>query len=334
MKRKFVLANLLYIAFIVLVLEILTAPTQSEHLTSPSTSTDLIPTQFDNENLLEKIHAYAQENNSPPLDAKTDPVWKLVPGYNGLDIDIEESYLNMWQTEKFDTRRIVYKETSPKIHFKDLPPAPIYKGNPEKPMISFLINVAWGDEFIPPILETLKKQEVKATFFFDGSWVKKNPDLAKNIYNEQHEIGNHAYSHPDLASSSSDKTMRELKMTNDVIEASLGVTPKWFAPPSGSFNDNTVKIARDLNMFTILWTVDTVDWKKPDTSQMVQRVVSEVHNGAMILMHPTKPTSEGLEQMIVEIQKRGYKLGTVSDMMGEKRILPESENDSTEPTID
>lgn len=332
MKRKFVLANLLYIAFVVLVLEIMTAPTKPEHITQPSTATNLIPTQFENENLLEQIHAYAQENTAPPLDAKIDRVWKLVPGYNGLDIDIEESYLNMWETEKFDEKRIVYQETSPKIHFKDLPPSPIYKGNPEKPMVTFLINVAWGDEFIPLILETLKKHEVKATFFFDGSWVKKNPDLAKTIYNEHHEIGNHAYSHPDLAASSTEKTMRELKMTNDIIEETVGVKPKWFAPPSGSFKDDTVKIAHSLDMFTILWTVDTVDWQKPNTSQMVQRVVSEVHNGAMILMHPTKPTSEGLEQMIVEIQKKGYKLGTVSNMMDEKRILPESKRNSTEPT--
>ena len=80
----------------------------------------------------------------------------------------------------------------------DLDPQPIYRGNPEKPMVALLINVAWGNEYIPKILKTLNDHEAKATFFLDGSWGKKNPDLALMIYEEGHEIGNHAYSHPDL----------------------------------------------------------------------------------------------------------------------------------------
>ena len=73
-------------------------------------------------------------------------------------------------------------------------------------------------------------------------------------------------------------------------------------------------------MRTILWTVDTVDWKKPATSEMIARVVSGVSNGAMVLMHPTKATFEGLETMIIEIKGKGLRLGTVSDLMSEKRI--------------
>ena len=73
-------------------------------------------------------------------------------------------------------------------------------------------------------------------------------------------------------------------------------------------------------MYTILWTVDTVDWKKPSTSEMVHRVLSEVENGSMILMHPTKPVAEGLENMIDAIEKKGLQLGTVSELMSENRI--------------
>lgn len=322
MKTKFLLANFLFIAFIVLILEIITTPHETEQANHHPVEKSIIPTQFENENLLEQIHAYANQYNTPPIDAKIDRVWKLIPGYNGLNINIEESYLNMWPDEQFDENKMIYEETSPKVHFSDLPPSPIYKGNPEKPMVTFLINVAWGNEFIPPILETLKKHDVKATFFFDGSWTKKNPDLAKAIHNDKHEIGNHAYSHPDLKTFSNEQTMNELKRTNDIIEETLNVKPKWFAPPSGSFKDETIKIAHKLDLFTILWTTDTIDWRNPNPSEMANRVVSEVHNGTMILMHPTKSSAEGLEQMITEIQKKGYQLGTVSDMMDEKRILP------------
>jgi len=187
-------------------------------------------------------------------------------------------------------------------------------------MVALLINVAWGNEYIPGILEALNDSKVKATFFFDGSWVNKNPKLAKMISKEGHEIGNHAYSHPDLQKRSKDETIEELQKTNDVIQATIGMKPMWFAPPSGSFNMTTVDVAHELDMKTILWTVDTVDWKKPDTAEMVNRVVSKVDNGSMVLMHPTKPVAEGLGTMIADIKAKGYKLGTVSDLMSEKRI--------------
>ena len=103
-------------------------------------------------------------------------------------------------------------------------------------MVAFLINVAWGNEYIPEILKVLNEQQIKATFFFDGSWVKKNPDLAKMIKEAGHEIGNHAYSHPDLKQRSVAQTTEELKKTNDVIEGNPWYNTKWFAPPSGSFN--------------------------------------------------------------------------------------------------
>ena len=265
--------------------------------------------EANNDELIKKISAYSDQHKIEPIDAKIDRVWKAIPGYNGLEVDIEASYKNMKPSTDIDTNKIIFKEISPKIHLNDLEPSPIYRGNPEKPMVSLLINVAWGNEYIPGILKTLKDSQVKATFFFDGSWVKNNPDLATMISLEGHEIGNHAYSHPDLKQRSRDETMDELKKTNDVIEATLGIKPIWFAPPSGSFNQETILVANELGMKTILWTVDTVDWKKPATSEMVMRVVSGVSNGSMVLMHPTKAVFEGLETMIIEIKGKGISTG-------------------------
>ncbi|MBD7908019.1 polysaccharide deacetylase family protein [Sporosarcina gallistercoris] len=266
------------------------------------------------------IESYAKDYEVKPIDAKIDRVWKAIPGYNGLTVDVEKSYQKMLDSNDFNTDHLVFKEVPPKIHLDDLPPSPIYKGNPEKPMAALLINVAWGEEYIPSMLNTLKQAEVKATFFFDGSWVKRNPDILTRISMEGHEIGNHAYSHPNLANRSRQETVTELSKTNEVIEATLGVKPQWFAPPSGSFNQTTIDVAHDLKMKTILWTVDTVDWKKPDTTEMVTRVLSKVENGSMILMHPTQPTSDGLETIIEGTKKKGMKLGTVSELMSEERV--------------
>ncbi|WNS75643.1 polysaccharide deacetylase family protein [Bacillus sp. DTU_2020_1000418_1_SI_GHA_SEK_038] len=288
----------------------------SDHEVVLTTSSEM---NEDNQ-LYREIKAYSDQHYIEPIDAKVDRIWKAIPGYNGLSVDINASYKKMKTSGEFNKNDIVFKEISPNVHLEDLGPQPIYRGNPEKPMIAFLINVAWGNEYIPGMLDVLKKHQTKATFFFDGSWVKKNPDLAKLIKEAGHEIGNHAYSHPNLQQRSEGETMMELKKTNDVIKETLGITPVWFAPPSGSFNQITIQVANRLHMKTILWTVDTVDWKKPAASEMVRRVVSKVENGSMVLMHPTKPTAEGLESMITEIKSKGYKLSTVSELMSEKRV--------------
>ncbi|CAI9394367.1 polysaccharide deacetylase family protein [Heyndrickxia sporothermodurans] len=189
-----------------------------------------------NDELYKEIKVYREEHKIEPIDAKVDRVWKAIPGYNGLDVDIESSYKKMKSDGNFHKNKVVYKEKPPNVHLENLAPIPIYKGNPEKPMVALLINVAWGNEYIPTILTTLKESKVKATFFFDGSWVKKNPDLAKMIYREGHEIGNHAYSHLDLKKRSKSDTIQELEKTNALIEETIGIKPKWFAPPSGLTN--------------------------------------------------------------------------------------------------
>ncbi|MTW86466.1 polysaccharide deacetylase family protein [Virgibacillus dakarensis] len=276
--------------------------------------------EIKNNALYKKIKAYNKEHKIPAIDARIDNIWGAIPGYNGLAVDVKTSYNIMEQDGHFDVNQLVYKQIPPDVHLEDLDSAPIYRGNPQKPMVALLINVAWGNEYIPEILKVLKNSGVKATFFFDGSWVKKNPDFAKTIKQAGHEIGNHAFSHPDLNQRSKSETIRELKKTNNIIKRTLGIKPEWFAPPSGSYNKTTVEIADQLGMETILWTVDTVDWRKPIASEMVRRVVSKVKNGTMILMHPTKPVAKGLKTMLSGIKKKGYQVGSVSELMDEERI--------------
>ncbi len=264
----------------------------------------------------QKAHLYEED----PVDAAIDPVWKAIPGYNGLQVDIHQSYENMKKENRFNENKLVLKEVKPQVTLSKLEPAPIYKGNPKKKMVAFQVNVAWGNDYLIELLKIFQTYGVHATFNLDGSWTKKHPRLAKMIAEEGHEIGNHAYSHPDFQRLSNEKIREELKMTNDIIEATVKRTPRWFAPPSGSYNDSAVKIARQLNMGTVLWTIDTVDWKSPNPHEMASRIIHESHPGAMILMHPTKSTAIALPNMIEGIQKKGFKIGTVSDLLSEKRL--------------
>ncbi|NCU16483.1 polysaccharide deacetylase family protein [Pallidibacillus pasinlerensis] len=281
---------------------------------------DAVTASASKDSLLVEIEQKASEFEIPAQDAKIDKVWKKMPGYNGLKVDIKASFENMKDDGVFIKNELVFEQVQPKIHLKDLPPAPIFRGHPDKPMIALTINVAWGNEFLSPILATLKKHNVYATFFIEGRWAKENPEFVKMIYEGGHEIGNHSYSHPDMKQLSAEKIKKQLLDTNEIIQATIGKTPKLFAPPSGSYNDQVVQIADDMNMQTIMWTIDTIDWKNPTPQTLIHRVTKQLHNGAIILAHPTESTTKALDTLLTKIKDEGYRLGTVTNLLDEKRM--------------
>ncbi|WP_227004029.1 polysaccharide deacetylase family protein [Salicibibacter halophilus] len=279
-----------------------------------------LQTEESGEDIRQQIQEAEEEFNEPPIDALIDDVWKGIPGYNGRVIDVAESYENMKEHDRYADELLVFRDMAPEVSHEDLPPTPFYKANPNKPMVGFVINVAWGNEHLPAILNELNEQDVEATFFLDGSWVRDYPRLARMIKEEGHEIGNHAYSHPDMASLSAEEIRNELEETNEVIEATLNEQPEWFTPPSGSFRDEVVEIAHELGMYTVLWTVDTIDWQNPNPDAMVERVTNHIHPGATVLMHPTEPTAEGIGAMIEQIREQDLEIGPISTVMSENRV--------------
>ncbi|WP_318504512.1 polysaccharide deacetylase family protein [Bacillus sp. T3] len=270
--------------------------------------------------LLEEITSKRKLYYVPAVDARIDPVWKATPGYNGREVDIKASYEKMKDQGHFNEEKLIYKQIKPKVHLQDLAASPIYRGNPDKPMVGFIINVAWGNEYLPDMLATLKKHNIQASFFLEGRWVKENPDLAKMISEAGHEIGNHSYTHPDMKNLSAAEIKNQLQKTNDVIEATTGRVPTWFGPPSGSYRDEVVKIADIMGLGTIIWSVDTIDWQRPAPETVIQRVESKIHPGALVLMHPTAPTAKALDRMITIIESKSLKIGTVSETLSENRI--------------
>ncbi|KQO04373.1 polysaccharide deacetylase family protein [Paenibacillus sp. Leaf72] len=266
------------------------------------------------------VVAEAESRSIKPIDARIDRVWKAIPGYNGLEVDVDATVEKTIASGSLSPILYVYKETPPRIKLADLGPLPVYKGNPNKKMVSLMINVAWGNEYITPILETLNKEEVKATFFLDGSWLKKYPEIAKQIQAEGHEMSNHAYTHPKMSELSRNDAYLQISRTEELLKSTLGVTNKWFAPPSGDFNQMTVQVAAEQRLRTVLWTIDTVDWTKPGADWIIRRISSRLEPGALILMHPTASSRDALTGMIREIKRQGYALGPVSETLSEARI--------------
>ncbi|GAA0365802.1 polysaccharide deacetylase family protein [Bacillus horti] len=272
------------------------------------------------DDIYRQIEDLAEQINQAPVNAKLDRVWKAIPSYNGVQVNIEKSYQIATQLGKVQLDTLMYDEIEAEISLEEIEPAPIYRGNPKKPMISLMVNVAWGTEYVHKMLDIFDQYQIKVTFFLDGKWLTENKNVAELMLERGHELGNHAYSHPDLKKVSAERIKEELLKTNKLIEE-LGVKSYLFAPPSGSFDNRAVKIADQYKMKTILWTLDTVDWRKPSPETIIQRIVPKLENGSLILMHPTEPTVEALPTIIEGAMNKELMLGTVSELISPERSL-------------
>lgn len=192
---------------------------------------------------------------------------------------------------------------------------PIYKGNPNSKEIAFACNVYWGNEHIPDLLNIFKEEDIKITFFIGGSWARSFPRLLKMIYNEGHEIGNHGYNHKDHRTLTLEENKAEILKAEKQIEEIIGVKTRLFAPPSGEFNKETIKAAEELGYKIIMWSIDTIDWKRPGSQYIRDKVLKNVHNGAIVLMHPVNDTVEALHNIIAELKEQGYMITNIHEVL-------------------
>lgn len=192
---------------------------------------------------------------------------------------------------------------------------PIAKGNVDLPKIALTCNVFWGEEFLPEMLKTLDENNIKITFFIGGTWAKSNPELLKTIAEKGHELANHSYNHPHPNTLSKEQNQEQILKTENIIQEITGIKTCLYAPPYGEYNDTVLKAASEINYPTIMWSIDTVDWKKPPSEIIKNRIVKKAHNGAIVLMHPTAPTAKALPDIIKELKEKGYTITTVSDII-------------------
>jgi len=185
---------------------------------------------------------------------------------------------------------------------------PIYSGDPAKKQVAITVNVDWGEEYISRMLELFKKNRVRATFFISGRWAGEHQQLVRKIAEAGHEIGNHGFSHPHVNELSVEENIKEIQETSKAIERAAKRKTRYFAPPYGEYNDIVLEAAARTGHQVILWTVDTVDWQNPPADEITSRVLSRVHNGAIILMHPTEPTIKALPEMFAGLRQQGYQI--------------------------
>ncbi|MBO5712996.1 MAG: polysaccharide deacetylase family protein, partial [Clostridia bacterium] len=137
----------------------------------------------------------------------------------------------------------------------------IYNGDRNSNLVALTFNVYENTEVVNGILDTLKSENVKATFFVGGCWADDNENTLKRIINEGHELGNHGYYHKDHKKLDKEGNVNEISACGRIVFALTGYQTRLFAPPSGSYNKTTLTVANELGYQTIMWSKDTIDWR-------------------------------------------------------------------------
>ncbi|QDX94296.1 hypothetical protein C2W64_00289 [Brevibacillus laterosporus] len=202
----------------------------------------------------------------------------------------------------------------------------------EKKAIALTFDDGPNESYTPQILELLKKYGVRSTFFTVGTRVQKNPKLAQQMVQQHHELANHTLTHPDMRRLSKQRIKKELETAQSIIHTTTGVAPTLFRPPGGSYNEKIVGTAKDMGYLVVMWSwhQDTKDWTNPGVQKIVNKVLTNVRNGDIILFHDhggdRQQTVDALKLILPELKKRGFEMVTVSELIGIRNQYPVKAN--------
>ena len=170
------------------------------------------------------------------------------------------------------------------------------------------------------LLEGLKQRGARATFLLCGYRMKDYPDLTAQIFGEGHEIGFHGYSHDNMAVMSRKKIGQELIDSEKLLPE--GCRPAFLRPPGGAAGDGVRQVAEVRLLGLLNWSVDPKDWAVHDAPLVIDRVLGNVGDGDVVLLHDMSDSSVTAALEIVDrLQKQGYRLVTVSEL-AELRGIP------------
>lgn len=186
-----------------------------------------------------------------------------------------------------------------------------------RPEIALTFDDGGRPESVKAILEQLRQNGAKATFFLLGGWVNENPGLVRRIAAEGHEIANHSYSHKDFSWLDTDTMQWEVNKTSENVQAVTGkACAPYFRPPYGSYNNRVVQTIKELGYAVVLWTIDTRDWTGASAERIFETVDSQAGSGAIVLFHlQGENTAEALSRLLPRLKAAGYSLLTISEIL-------------------
>lgn len=272
---------------------------------------------YSREEVIELISAKYGEWIISPVDALYDEQYNsIIPELWGCEVNLSKTVDKIMQAVPDEVVSPVLEPLLPDITLEDYPWAYIQQGNSLKKEITLMINVAWGNEFIAPILDILNEENATASFFVVGSWAEENENLLKRIFEDGHTVENHGHTDTVVYTELSPEEINTgLEKVNSIVQAVTGRKPKYYTPHEGEFNDLVLEAVSRQGMRTVLWSIDTVDWMLPGVEAMRSKVLENLHGGGIVLMHPTADTVIFLRETIPLIKEQGFQIVNMEKLL-------------------
>jgi len=191
-------------------------------------------------------------------------------------------------------------------------------GSAEKKQVALTFDDGPDGVITPKILDVLKEKNVKASFFFIGKSVSLFPEVVKRAYKDGNLVLNHSLTHADLSNKNAKDIQGEIKGTEDKIFSLINKRPAIIRPPYGALTQNSIDEIEKTNYKMVIWSIDTLDWSQKESSNITNNVLNNVRNGDIILMHSNgdkKATLEALPAIIEGLEKKGYKIVTLDELL-------------------
>ena len=190
-------------------------------------------------------------------------------------------------------------------------------GEAEK-VVYLTFDMGYENENVTKILNTLRAESVTAAFFVLKHPVEQNAALLQRMVAEGHLICNHTATHKDLSSAAPETIKAELEGLEKVCAKAEIPLARYFRPPEGRFSREMLERVRALGYKTVFWSFAYADWdnrQQPSPTTAMRCIMDNLHNGAVILLHPTSATNaEILPLVIKEIRAQGYRFGTLDEL--------------------
>lgn len=167
------------------------------------------------------------------------------------------------------------------------------------------------------ILDTLKGKKVPAAFFCTLDYLESEPEFVARMINEGHIVGNHSASHPSFAEISREKMAKELETFENYLRSNFGYASRFFRFPAGEYTESALQLVQSLDFVSVFWSAAYDDW---DTAKVrgrdyaVEKVMSRLHDGAVILLHAvSKDNADALSEIIDKIRGEGYEFRALTE---------------------
>ena len=189
----------------------------------------------------------------------------------------------------------------------------------EEKIVYLTFDAGYENGNVEKILDVLKAESVPGAFFVLGNLITSNPDLIRRMVEEGHTVCNHTYSHKNMTKCSENEFLGELSRLETAYFELIGeAMPKYYRPPEGTFSRENMECANRLGYKTIFWSFAYADWdnnKQMNPDAAKEKILSNIHNGAILLLHPTSSTNAAiLSDVIRELKAKGYGFGTLDQL--------------------